>query len=733
MLEFEKINSLFFCKKDKTMDILNQLEREFSLKPWQVKNTVELIDAGNTIPFIARYRKEATGSLDDQLLRELNERLEYLRSLEEQKQKVISSITEQELMTDDILKSIENAQTMTELDDIYRPFRPKRKTRASVAKALGLQGLADVIYAQEKGTPAPSVLAQDYITDDVTNIESALQGAKDIIAEIVSDDPQGRKLIRYAVRNHASIVTKGADEDLGVYEMYKEYSEPVKNIADHRILAINRGEKEGKLKVTLDFDKTIATDLLFNIHLKNNNACTDLVIEAVEDSYSRLIFPSIEREIRNELTDKASESSIKVFAENTRQLLMQPPVKGNVTIGLDPGYRTGCKVAVISATGKVLDTGVIYPAPPHKKIDEAKKIIKDFVKKYNVKMFAIGNGTASHETEVFAAEVIKELDCGITYMVVSEAGASVYSASKLAAEEFPQFDVSLRSAVSIARRLQDPLAELVKIDPKAIGVGQYQHDMPQKELSSALDGVVESCVNSVGVDLNTASPQLLSRVAGVSSAIAKNIVLYREENGSFSSRNELKKVSKLGPKAFEQCAGFLRVAESKNVLDNTAVHPESYPATKELLKLCSVNENDIRTGNLAKLKTEVETVGTSALAKQLDIGEPTLIDIINELSKPGRDPRDELPKPLLRSDIMGIEDLKAGMELKGTVRNVIDFGAFVDIGVHQDGLVHISQITNRYIKHPSDILKVGDIVTVWVISVDTAKNRIALTMKNPNK
>ncbi len=733
MLEFEKINSLFFCKKDKTMDILNQLEREFSLKPWQVKNTVELIDAGNTIPFIARYRKEATGSLDDQLLRELNERLEYLRSLEEQKQKVISSITEQELMTDDILKSIENVQTMTELEDIYRPFRPKRKTRASVAKALGLQGLADIIYAQEKGTPAPSVLAQDYITDDVTNIESALQGAKDIIAEIVSDDPQGRKLIRYAVRNHASIVTKGADEDLGVYEMYKEYSEPVKSIADHRILAINRGEKEGKLKVTLDFDKTIATDLLFNIHLKNNNACTDLVIEAVEDSYSRLIFPSIEREIRNELTDKASESSIKVFAENTRQLLMQPPVKGNATIGLDPGYRTGCKVAVISATGKVLDTGVIYPAPPHKKIDEAKKIIKDFVKKYDVKMFAIGNGTASHETEVFAAEVIKELDCGITYMVVSEAGASVYSASKLAAEEFPQFDVSLRSAVSIARRLQDPLAELVKIDPKAIGVGQYQHDMPQKELSSALDGVVESCVNSVGVDLNTASPQLLSRVAGVSSAIAKNIVLYREENGSFSSRNELKKVSKLGPKAFEQCAGFLRVAESKNVLDNTAVHPESYTATKELLKLCSVNENDIRTGNLAKLKTEVETVGTSALAKQLDIGEPTLIDIINELSKPGRDPRDELPKPLLRSDIMGIEDLKAGMELKGTVRNVIDFGAFVDIGVHQDGLVHISQITNRYIKHPSDILKVGDIVTVWVISVDTAKNRIALTMKNPNK
>lgn len=732
---FYDFNQLFVVGKamEINMDILKQIENEFSLKAWQVKNTVELIDAGNTIPFIARYRKEATGSLDDQLLRELNDRLEYLRSLEEQKQKVISSITEQELMTDEILSSIENAQTMTELEDIYRPFRPKRKTRASVAKALGLQGLADSIYAQKKGTASPEILAKDYISEDVPDIESALQGAKDIIAELVSDDPQGRKLIRYAIRNHASIVTKGADEDLGVYEMYEDYSESVKNIANHRILAINRGEKDGKLKVSLDFDKTIATDLLYNIHIKNNNSCTDTVIEAIEDSYSRLIFPSIEREIRNELTDRASESSIKVFAQNTRQLLMQPPVKGNVTIGLDPGYRTGCKVAVVSETGKVLDTGVIYPAPPHNKIDEAKKIIKNFVKKYDVKMFAIGNGTASHETEVFAAEVIKELDCGITYMVVSEAGASVYSASKLAAEEFPQFDVSLRSAVSIARRLQDPLAELVKIDPKAIGVGQYQHDMPQKELSSALDGVVESCVNAVGVDLNTASPQLLSRVAGINSSIAKNIVTYREENGSFTSRSELKKVSKLGPKAFEQCAGFLRVAESKNVLDNTAVHPESYPAAKQLLKLCDISENDIRTGNLAKLKTETQTVGTSALAKQLDIGEPTLIDIISELSKPGRDPRDELPKPLLRSDIMGIEDLKPGMQLKGTVRNVIDFGAFVDIGVHQDGLVHISQITNKFIKHPTDVLKVGDIVTVWVISVDAGKKRIALTMKEPKQ
>lgn len=715
------------------MDIVKQLELEFSLKPWQAENTVKLIDDGNTIPFIARYRKEATGSLDDQLLRELNDRLNYLRSLEEQKEKIIASITEQEKMTDDIAKSIENAKTMTELEDIYRPFRPKRKTRASVAKALGLEPLAEAIYAQEKGTPAPEILAEDYLTDEVTDIESALQGAKDIIAELVSDDPNGRKLIRYAVHNNGMLTSKGADDDLGVYEMYKEYSEPVKSIAGHRVLAVNRGEKEGKLKVAIEFDKTIATDLLFNIHCKNNTKATDLVIEAVEDSFNRLIFPSIEREIRNELTANACEASIKVFGENTRQLLMQPPVKGNVTIGLDPGYRTGCKVAVISETGKVLDTGVIYPAPPHNKIEEAKKTITALVKKYNVKMFAIGNGTASHETEVFASDLIKELDCGITYMVVSEAGASVYSASKLAAEEFPQFDVSLRSAVSIARRLQDPLAELVKIDPKAIGVGQYQHDMPQKELSAELDGVVESCVNSVGVDLNTASPQLLSRVAGVSSAVAKNIVAYREENGSFTSRSELKKVAKLGPKAFEQCAGFLRVAESKNVLDNTAVHPESYSAAKELLKVCEVSESDIKSGNITKLQSQVQTIGTSALAQKLDIGEPTLVDIVSELSKPGRDPRDELPKPLLRTDVMGMEDLKAGMELNGTVRNVIDFGAFVDIGVHQDGLVHISQITNRYIKHPSDVLKVGDIVTVWVLSVDFDKKRISLTMKNPNE
>lgn len=712
------------------MDISKQLEQEFSLKPWQVKNTLQLIDDGNTIPFIARYRKEATGSLDDQLLRELGDRLAYLRSLEEQKDKVVSSITEQELMTDEIMQSIDNAKTLTELEDIYRPFRPKRKTRASVAKALGLQPLADAIYAQNGNSAA---FAKDYLTDDVKTVDDAIKGALDIIAEKISDDPKGRKLIRYAVKKNGLITSKAADDEPGVYEMYSDYSEPIKSMARHRILAVNRGEKDGKLKVSVSFDKSIATDLLCNIHCKNGmpNSDTELVAQAVDDAFSRLIFPSVEREIRNELTESACESSIKVFGENTRQLLMQPPVKGRVTIGLDPGYRTGCKVAVVDETGKVLDTGVIYPAPPHKKIDDAKRIIKNFVKKYNVKMFAIGNGTASHETEVFAAELIKELDCGITYMVVSEAGASVYSASKLASEEFPQFDVSLRSAVSIARRLQDPLAELVKIDPKAIGVGQYQHDMPQKELTSALDGVVESCVNSVGVDLNTASPQLLSKVAGVTKTIAKNIVDYREQNGSFTSRAELKKVSKLGPKAYEQCAGFLRVSDSKNVFDNTAVHPESYPAAKELLKVCSVTDSDIRSGNIKKLQSQVETIGTSALAKQLNIGEPTLIDIVSELSKPGRDPRDELPKPLLRSDVMGIEDLKAGMELKGTVRNVIDFGAFVDVGVHQDGLVHISQITNRYIKHPSEVLKVGDIVTVWVLSVDVDKKRISLTMKQP--
>lgn len=712
------------------MDINLMLCQEFELKPWQIENVVKLIDDGNTIPFIARYRKEATGSLDDQVLRAVFDRLNYLRNMQEQKNKIIASIEAQDLLTDEIRQAVENASTLTELEDIYRPFRPKRKTRASVAKAKGLQGLADAVYEQNNETD-PFVLAAQYLNDDVPAVEDAIAGAKDIIAELVSDDPAGRKMLRYSVKNNGSIVVNGIKDDLGVYEMYKEYSEPIKSAVVHRVLAFNRGEKEGFLKVSVDFDKTIGLSILSNLHVKNNSVSASLVSEAVEDAYTRLVFPSIEREIRNMLTDSANESAISVFAKNTRQLLMQPPVKNKVTLGLDPGYRTGCKVAVVDGTGKVLDTSVIYPVPPHNKIEEAKKIIKDLVKKHGVEVFAIGNGTASHETEVFASEVIKELDCGISYMVVSEAGASVYSASKLAAQEFPDYDVSLRSAVSIARRLQDPLAELVKIDPKAIGVGQYQHDMPQNELSQALDGVVEDCVNSVGVDLNTASAQLLNRVAGVTNAIANNIVLYRQENGPFKSRNELKKVSKLGPKAFEQCAGFLRVSESKNVLDNTAVHPESYDAANKLIKLAGVESADIKSGNIAPVNKFVETVGTCALAEKLEIGEPTLKDIINELSKPGRDPRDELPKPLLRTDVMGIEDLKVGMELKGTVRNVIDFGAFVDIGVHQDGLVHISQITNKYIKHPGDVLKVGDIVTVWVISVDVNKKRIGLTMKKP--
>lgn len=715
------------------MDILQKLTQEFSVKLWQVENAVKLIDDGNTIPFIARYRKEATGSLDDQLLRDLSDRLTYLRNMEEQKEKIIASIEEQELMTDEIMASIESASTLTELEDIYRPFRPKRKTRASVAKAKGLQGLADFLYAQDKNSNQPLVEAEKYLNDEVESVEDAINGAKDIIAEFVSDDPAGRKMLRYSIKNHGNIIVTGAKDELGVYEMYREYTEPISNIASHRVLAFNRGEKEGFLKVNIDYDKNTALTILYNLHIKDSSPTQELVKEAIEDSYTRLIFPSVERELRNSLSENADDKAIKVFAENTRHLLMQPPVKGKVTLGLDPGYRTGCKVAVVDATGKVLDTSVIYAVPPHNKVEQAKKIIKDLVKKHNVQMFAIGNGTASHETEVFACKVIKELNCGITYMVVSEAGASVYSASKLAAKEFPEYDVSLRSAVSIARRLQDPLAELVKIDPKAIGVGQYQHDMPQNRLSSALDGVVEDCVNTVGVDLNTASAQLLNRVAGVSSKIADNIVKYRQEHGIFKSRDEIMNVSMLGPKAFEQCAGFLRVSESKNVLDNTAVHPESYDATRKLLKLCSVTDEDVRSGNVSAVKQYVETVGTSALAKQLDIGEPTLIDITKEIAKPGRDPRDELPAPMLRTDVMDIKDLKVGMELKGTVRNVIDFGAFVDVGVHQDGLVHISQITDKYIKHPSDVLKVGDIVTVWVISVDVDKKRIGLSMKKPKE
>ena len=717
------------------MDIIESLTREFGLKRTNVENTVKLIDEGNTIPFIARYRKEATGSLDDQVLRSLSERLEYLRNLDAQREKVFNTISEQGAMTDEIAKALENATTLTEIEDIYRPYKPKKKTRASVAKEKGLLPLAEKIYAQEKGTPALSLLASEFIDEEkgVNTAEEALAGASDIIAEMISDDAAIRKGLRTVCMAHGKIVSTANAEELGVYEMYGEYSEMLKTVPGHRTLAMNRGEREKILKIDIDFDRIRAMDIVTRNHVTGEGECAEFVRTAAEDAYDRLIFPAIEREIRNILTEKAEESAIKLFSTNLRQLLMQPPVKNNVTIGLDPGYRTGCKVAVVDGTGKVLDTGVIFPVDQFGKVPQAKETIKRLVKKHKVTMFAIGNGTASHETEVFAAEVIKELDDGITYMVVSEAGASVYSASKLGAEEFPEFDVSLRSAVSIARRLQDPLSELVKIDPKAIGVGQYQHDMPQNHLSQALDGVVEGCVNSVGVDLNTASAPLLSRVSGIGPALAKNIVNYRQENGAFSSRSELKKVAKLGPKAFEQCAGFLRVAESKNPLDNTAVHPESYAAAKKLLDICGFSAKDIEGGKLSELSDKAEKIGITKLSEELGIGEVTLSDIINELMRPNRDPRDELPKPLLRTDVMGMEDLTAGMELKGTVRNVIDFGAFVDIGVHQDGLVHISRITKRFIKHPYEVLSVGDIVKVWVVSVDVAKKRIALTMIDPTE
>lgn len=713
------------------MDILKTLTEEFSLKPFQVENTVKLIDEGNTVPFIARYRKEATGSLDDQILRELSDRLSYLRNMDETREKIKKSIQEQGALTEELIAAIDNAVTLTELDDIYRPYRKKRKTRATVAKEKGLQPLADIIYEQSADCEEPIVLAKDYVNQElgVETPEDALAGAMDIIAEKISDDADIRKRMRFVCSAHGIITARANAEDIGVYEMYADYSEAVSKIPDHRILAINRGEKEELLKVSVEFSQEKAMFIISKNHIKEGSPATETVKAAALDAYNRLIFPSIEREIRASLTERAATSAIKVFSTNLQQLLMQPPLKEKVTLGLDPGYRTGCKVAVVDGTGKVLDTAVIYPVPPKSKIEEAKIIVKALVEKYKVEVFAIGNGTASHETECFAAEVIKEMGNGVSYMVVSEAGASVYSASKLAAEEFPEYDVSLRSAVSIARRLQDPLAELVKIDPKAIGVGQYQHDMPPSQLNGALDGVVEACVNSVGVDLNTASVQLLSRVAGIGPALAKNIVAFREENGKFTARRQLLKVAKLGPKAYEQCAGFLKVSGGKNPLDNTSVHPESYEAAEKLLKLCDYSDTDLKNGSAENLGERVTLRGIEKTADEIGVGVPTLEDIIKELERPGRDPRDELPKPMLRSEIMSMEDLKTGMKLKGTVRNVIDFGAFVDIGVHQDGLVHISRITDRFIKHPSEVLKVGDIVDVYVLSVDVAKKRISLSMK----
>lgn len=714
------------------MDYSKVLSQQFQIKEEYAKNIISLLDDGNTIPFIARYRKEMHGSMDDQLIREFSEKLEYLRSLDKRREEIRTLIDGQEKLTDEISLALDKAETLSELEDIYRPYRPKRKTRASVAKEKGLEPLAEIILKQESKCD-PVAVAEEYVDEEkgVANVEDALQGAMDIIAETVSDNAEIRKHIRNLanVNGVISSVAVDAEKD-SVYRQYYDYKEPVKKIADHRLLAVNRGEKEGFLKVSVEMDTERPLNSIAKVMITNPAcACADIVKTACEDAYTRLIFPSIEREIRNDLTENACENSMKVFGVNLRQLLMQPPVKGKTVLGLDPGYRTGCKVAVVDGTGKVLDTAVIYPTHSEAKVKESKQKLLQLIKKHNVDIISIGNGTASKETEMFAADAIKEADHSVYYMVVSEAGASVYSASKLAAKELPQLDLTLRSAVSIARRLQDPLAELVKIEPKAIGVGQYQHDMPQKRLGETLDGVVEGCVNSVGADLNTASPALLSRISGLNSTVCNNIVAYREENGAFTSRAELKKVPKLGPKAFEQCAGFLRVPESKNPLDNTGVHPESYKSAKELLALLDYSDKEIKEGKFTDLANRVAAKGTKSLADTLKIGLPTLDDIVKELSKPGRDPRDELPAPMLRSDILDIKDLKPDMVLKGTVRNVIDFGAFIDIGVHQDGLVHISQICDKYIKHPSEVLKVGDVVDVKIISVDPEKNRISLTMR----
>lgn len=714
------------------MEYSQLLSQQFNIKQEYAANIISLLDDGNTIPFIARYRKEMHGSMDDQLIREFAEKLEYLRGLDKRREEIRSLIDAQQQLTDELSAAIDKAATLSELEDIYRPYRPKRKTRASVAKEKGLEPLAIEILKQENGFD-PTKAAADFIDEEkgVATYEDAMQGAMDIIAEQVSDNAEIRKRVRNLTNIYGTVCSVAVDaEKESVYTIYYDFKEPVKKIAGHRVLAVNRGEKEGFLKVSVEMDSERPLNSIFKVMINGDNAvCADIIKEACEDAYQRLIFPSIEREIRNELTDTAAENAMKVFAVNLKQLLMQPPVKGKTVLGLDPGFRTGCKVAVVDGTGKVLDTAVIYPTHSDRKIQESKQTLLHLIQKHNVDIISIGNGTASKETEMFTADLIKEADHKVYYMVVSEAGASVYSASKLAATELPELDLTLRSAVSIARRLQDPLAELVKIEPKAIGVGQYQHDMPQKRLGEALDGVVENCVNSVGVDLNTASPALLSRVAGLNSTVCKNIVAYREENGAFSSRSELKKVPKLGPKAFEQCAGFLRVPESRNSLDNTGVHPESYKSAKELLSMLQYSDKEIKQGDFADLPLRVKQKGTKSLADILGIGLPTLDDIVKELSKPGRDPRDELPAPMLRSDILDIKDLKDGMELKGTVRNVIDFGAFVDIGVHQDGLVHISQICDKYIKHPGEVLKVGDVVNVKVLSVDPDKNRISLTMR----
>lgn len=712
------------------MDINKTLADEFKLRQEQVDNTVALIDDDKTIPFIARYRKELTGSLDDTVLRELADRLTYLRNLEKRKEEIISSIESQEKMTDEIRGKIDSAKALVELEDIYRPFKPKRKTRGSVARAKGLEPLAKVIMEQEKSTD-PSAQAEKFIDPEkeVNSAEEALQGAMDIIAEDVSDNGELRKKLREAFNRQGELSSeKTSDEAERVYENYFDFTSPLSKMQGHRVLAVDRGEKEGALKVSLSLPENVGENICVNSFKKNNSPCGKIVENACLDSFKRLILPSVEREIRSDMTANACEGAIKVFGSNLRQLLMQPPVKNSVTLGLDPGYAHGCKTAVVDATGKVLDTSIVYITPPRQDIPKAKRIIKGFIEKYGVTAIAIGNGTASRETEQFTAELLKEIPDKVSYMVVSEAGASVYSASKLAAEEFPEYDVSLRSAVSIARRLQDPLAELVKIDPKAIGVGQYQHDMPKARLDDTLQGVVEDCVNSVGVDLNTASYSLLSYISGINSSVAKNIVAYREENGKFTDRKQLLKVKKLGAKAYEQCAGFLRVAGGKNPLDNTGVHPESYKAAGELLDISGLTEEDF--GKEDKISKKIKNISLKEVSEKTGAGIPTLQDIIKELEKPGRDPRDELPPPLMRSgDVMEISDLKEGMDLMGTVRNIIDFGAFVDIGVHEDGLVHISQMSSKFIKHPLEVVKVGQVIKVRVLDVDVKRGRISLTMK----
>ena len=712
------------------MTIIEQLARELNRPAEHIENVVRLLDEGNTIPFIARYRKELHGSMDDTALRTLEERLAYLRNLTERKESVKASIAEQEKLTDELAAAIDAAHTLAEVEDLYRPYKPKRRTRATVAKEKGLEPLAALLFAQERDCPKPEDAAADYLSAEkgVETVADALQGANDIVAEWISDDAAIRRSLRELLEKRGTLRSLAATEEDSVYRLYYDFEQPLSRIQGHQILAINRGEKERMLSAAILLDRELALPLLRRAVVKPGSAAMEFVKAAAEDAYDRLIYPSLEREMRAALTDKASEGAIKMFALNLKPLLMQPPVKGHVTMGLDPGYAHGCKVAVIDATGKVLDTTVVYPTYGERQKNEAITKLAQLVKKHGVEHIAIGNGTASRETEQMTVELIHRVGGGLSYMIVSEAGASVYSASKLAAEEFPQFDVNLRSAVSIARRLQDPLAELVKIDPKAIGVGQYQHDMPQKELDASLNAVVEDCVNAVGVDLNTASPSLLTRVAGLNGTIAKNIVAFREENGVFTTRRQLLKVAKLGPKAFEQCAGFLRVPESKNVRDNTGVHPESYDAAKGLLELLGATPKDAR-----DLPARLNAYGAEKAAEALGVGVPTLRDIAKELSKPGRDPRDELPAPILRTDVLDIKDLKPGMVLTGTVRNVIDFGVFVDIGVHQDGLVHISQVCNKFIKHPSEAVAVGDVVKVVVLDVDEKKHRISLSMKQVPK